>query len=150
MTTAQDLYQTMIRDTVAPRLRVLGWKGSGQRFELPDPTAWVQLGFQKSRHNSATSLNFTINVSVIGRRAWEAYREERPELPARPNPAMHYGRHFSPIRIGHLLAAQQDTWWHISADQPRDRIDWIANGVCASVSDYAMPEIHRRLASAET
>ncbi|MEV8100360.1 DUF4304 domain-containing protein [Kitasatospora sp. NPDC085879] len=118
---------------------------SGQRFELPDAEAWVQLGFQGSRFNSADSLDFTVNVSVIDRRAWEAYRADRPGLPARPNPVVHYDRRFDPVRIGYLLAAGRDTWWNISTDRPRDRIDWTANGVVAAVTDCAMPEIRRRL-----
>ncbi|MGW3038930.1 DUF4304 domain-containing protein [Kitasatospora sp. NPDC001159] len=145
--TAPELYRAMMRD-VAPRLRDLGWKGSGQRFELPDPHAWVQLGFQSSRSNAASSLKFTINVSVIDRSAWAAHQAERPGLPARPNPSTHYGPQLAPQRIGHLLAARQDTWWHISAGQPADRVVWVANGVIASVSDYAMPEIHRRIGQA--
>ncbi|MCC9311205.1 DUF4304 domain-containing protein [Kitasatospora sp. RB6PN24] len=143
--TAQELYRTMMRDRVAPRLRELGWKGSGQRFELPDPRAWVQLGFQSSRSNSASSLKFTINISVIDRQAWGAHQAEHPGLPAQPNPSTHYGPQFSPVRIGHLLAARQDTWWHISAAQPVDRVIRAANGVVASISDYAMPEIRHRL-----
>ncbi len=143
--TAQELYRAMLRDSIAPRLRALGWKGSGQRFALPDPGAWVQLGFQSSRFNTGDALEFTINISVIDRTAWEVYRAERPELPTRPNPSTHYSRRFEPVRIGHLLAARRDTWWHISTDQPRDGIGWTANGVATSVSDYAMPEIRRRL-----
>ncbi len=140
----------MMRDCVAPRLRALGWKGSGQRYEFPDTHAWVQLGFQKSQHNSARVVQFTINVSVIGRLAWDAHRAEQPLLPARPNPSMSYGPHLSPVRIGRLTPREQDTWWHISVDRPRDRLDWIANGVCASVSDYAMPEIRRLLAELDS
>ncbi|WP_431680130.1 DUF4304 domain-containing protein [Kitasatospora sp. KL5] len=146
MTTAQELYRAMLRDSIAPRLRALGWKGSGQRFELPDPAAWVQLGFQGSRFNSADSLDFTVNISVIGRRAWDSYREEHPGLPARPNPSTYYSRQLSPVRIGYLLAAGRDTWWNISTDRPRDRIARTADGVVAAVTDHAMPEIHRRLA----
>ncbi|MEV8095937.1 DUF4304 domain-containing protein [Kitasatospora sp. NPDC085879] len=145
--TAQELYRAMLRDGVAPRLRALGWKGSGLRFELPDPNAWVQLGFQSSRFNSAESLDFTVNISVIGRAAWENHREEHPELPARPNPVVHYGRRFEPVRIGYLLADRRDTWWNISTDQPGDAVDRTADGVVAAVADQAMPEIRRRIAA---
>ncbi|PBC78071.1 uncharacterized protein DUF4304 [Streptomyces sp. TLI_235] len=145
--TAQALYRAMLREGVAARLRALGWKGSGLRFELPDPNAWVQLGFQSSRFNSAESLDFTVNISVIDRRAWEAYQADRPELPARPNPVVYYDRRFEPVRIGYLLADRRDTWWHITTGQPGDAVDRTADGVVAAVADQAMPEIRRRIAA---
>ena len=143
MTTAQDVYKAMMRDNVAPRLRALGWKGSGQRYELSDPEAWVQLGFQPSRDNNSSSVSFTINVSVIDKQAWAVFRNERPALPARPNPSVHYNNELSLIGIGHLLYGKTATWWNISVDRPLDHVEWVANGVHVAVVEYAMPEIHR-------
>ncbi|MEU2627670.1 DUF4304 domain-containing protein [Kitasatospora sp. NPDC007106] len=105
----------------------------------------MQLGFQGSRFDSADSLDFTVNVSVIGRQAWEAYRAGHPGLPARPNPSVHYDRRFDPVRIGHLLASGRDTWWNVSTHRPADRLDRTADGVVAAVTDHAVPEIRRRL-----
>ncbi|MEV7177271.1 hypothetical protein [Kitasatospora sp. NPDC093679] len=105
----------------------------------------MQLGFRGSRSNSADSPDFTVNISVIDRRVGEAHRADRPELPTRPNPVVHYDRRLDPVRIGYLLAAGRDTWWTTSTDQSRDHIDRTADGVLAAVTDHAVPEIRRRL-----
>ncbi|MET9614244.1 DUF4304 domain-containing protein [Kitasatospora indigofera] len=144
--TAQELYRAMLRDNVAPRLRALGWQGSGQRFTLPDPGAWVQLGFQSFRFSTADTLEFTINISVIGRPAWETYRDENPGHPERPNPTFQYSRKLAPVRIGYLLADRRDTWWRISTDRPPELTDRTADEVVQAVCDFAVPEIHRLLA----
>ncbi|GGV39451.1 hypothetical protein GCM10010495_65980 [Kitasatospora herbaricolor] len=65
----------MLYDSIASRLRALRRKGSGQRFEQSDAAAWVQLGLQRPRFNSADSPAFTVDVSVIDHRA-EAYRAD--------------------------------------------------------------------------
>jgi hypothetical protein len=37
---AQDDYREMIRDHIAPALREMGFKGSGQNYALPSETHW--------------------------------------------------------------------------------------------------------------
>jgi len=48
-------------------LRRLGFKGSGQRYELPSDVTWATLGFQKSAYSDSLAARFTINVTVISR-----------------------------------------------------------------------------------
>jgi hypothetical protein len=145
--TAQDLFRGMMRDDVAPRLRALGWKGSGQGYELPDPRTWALLGFQLSRYNTAAALRFTINISVLGKDAWAAYRTGHPAMPPRPRPSANYGTRFSWKRIGDLLPSDYDIWWELKAqDRPGD-VERVADQVYGTVAEYAMPEIRRLLAS---
>jgi hypothetical protein len=141
--TAQDLYRAMVRDSVAPRLRAMGWKGSGQKYVLPDARAWVLLSMQLSRGDTASLLRFTVNISVIGKDAWVAFREEQPTLPARPLASRYYGPTFFWRRIGDLLPADEDIWWEVAADHSQGQIDRVADEVCGAMAEYAMPEIRR-------
>ncbi|MFD8716751.1 DUF4304 domain-containing protein [Streptomyces sp. NPDC059629] len=64
--TAQAVFASMMSTQIAPALRALGLKGSGQIFELPHPVSWALLGFQKSAYNTAGHAEFTVNVTAIG------------------------------------------------------------------------------------
>jgi len=66
---AQDTFNAMLRDQIAPRLRALGFTGSGHQYVWPAAEHWASLGFQKSRRGTGTELEFTVNVSVVGRAA---------------------------------------------------------------------------------
>jgi Domain of unknown function (DUF4304) len=45
--TAQEAFTMMVKEQIAPALRELGFKGSGQRFTLPDDEHWALIGLQK-------------------------------------------------------------------------------------------------------
>jgi hypothetical protein len=74
----------MLRSEVAPRLRALGFKGSGQVYTLPDEDAWVLVGFQKFTRSTADHVDFTINVTVASKAAWSEMGRER-NLPEKPS-----------------------------------------------------------------
>ena len=65
--TAQEAFVKMMKEEIAPALRRLGFKGSGQRYELPSPTHWALLGFQKSAYSDSPEVRFTVNVTIAGR-----------------------------------------------------------------------------------
>jgi Domain of unknown function (DUF4304) len=79
--TAQDTYAEMLKTLVAPGLRAIGFKGSGQNYRLPSDDYWAMLGFQKSTSSDAAHVRFTANVLVVSRSAWDAVRAESPHLP---------------------------------------------------------------------
>ncbi|GAA2057765.1 hypothetical protein GCM10009839_79140 [Catenulispora yoronensis] len=149
MTTAQDLFRTLIHHNLAPRLRALGWQGSGQRYLLPDPRSWAQMGFQRSRSNTAASVRFTVNISVIGKAAWAEFRSEQPDMPLRPRPGAHYWpSSFHCKRIGDLMPADEDIWWELAAGHSTEDVSRVADGVYAAIAEYAMPAVQRMLAQA--
>lgn len=145
MITAVDVYEHAMRARIVPHLRALGFKGSGQRYALPHDRAWTQLGFQRSRGNSASNVRFTINLSVIGKAAWERAREEATWLPVRPNPNVHYGSRSAMVRIGLLLPSGSDVWWSFEAgDGPVEELaEPCATDVCTVITDYAVPYLNR-------
>lgn len=141
---AQDTFKRMMQEAIAPALRELGFKGSGQSYTYPSETHWAQLGFQKSAYGDSGEVSFTINVSVISKRDWDQRFATRPGYSVRPaaNTGHGVGWH---ERIGLLLPAWTDLWWSVPAGRPTTGI---ANEAIAAVRDYALPEMKRQIAGA--
>ncbi|GAA0912957.1 DUF4304 domain-containing protein [Streptomyces thermoalcalitolerans] len=138
MVTAAAVHAYAMRTRTAPHLRALGFKGSGQRYALPHEKAWAQLGFQKSRGNTARSMRFTVNLSVIGKEAWERAHAEASWLPERPNPNVRYGARGETVRIGLLLPSRSDVWWGFEAGEgPVEELaEPCATDVCTVITDH--------------
>lgn len=132
----QDVYAALMKTAFAPALREAGFRGSNGRFELPSPTHWVQLGFQKSSYSDGQVVQFTINLSVIRREEWDEQIATKPYLGKRPTPTVTYGAWAVQARIGHLTPDGADKWWRIvrgiDADPVRD-------DVLADVLSYGVP-----------
>jgi hypothetical protein len=142
----------MLRDDVAPRLRALGFTGSGQNFALPSATHWALLGFQKSDFSDRGRVAFTINLTVVGREAWEqGSRDAWPAQPVRP-PGANWG--LPPMleevfrgaywhsRIGLVMPGSRDRWWNVLADA--DNGD-VAVAVVAEIEEFALPAMRERM-----
>ncbi|WP_262055993.1 DUF4304 domain-containing protein [Streptomyces sp. STR69] len=139
--TAQEAFTTLMRARIAPGLRALGFKGSGQTYELPHLESWALIGFQKSAHSTAGRVEFTLNVTVADKLGWARARRHQPHLPARPSPNTVYGPAAWHSRIGQLLPAKRDTWWTISATTDPGPV---ARGVITAVTEYALPAIREQ------
>lgn len=139
--TAQEVYTSLMRAQIAPGLRALGFKGSGQTYELPHLETWALIGFQKSAYNTARHIEFTVNVTVADKLGWAQARRGQPHLPARPSPNTVYGPAAWHSRIGRLLPADRDTWWTISATSDPEPV---ARDVITAVTEYALPAIRER------
>jgi hypothetical protein len=139
-TTAQESFKTMMRDEIAPALRELGFKGSGQRFELPNQDFWALLGFQKSVWSDSAELRFTINVTVASRAAWAAARKSRTYLPERPSANTYYGDFTWQARIGQLAPTKADLWWTVKGGKSTRAV---ADEVVAAIRERALPALQR-------
>ena len=145
----------MLRDRVAPELRKLGFVGSGQNFALPSESHWALLGFQRSAWSSAESVDFTINLTVVSRDAWEKGREQWPTLPERPganwglSPMMEpaFGGAYWHSRIGDVMPGRRDRWWKIASDA--DAAD-VTYAVVAEIREFAVPAMRERMAENAT
>jgi hypothetical protein len=142
MPKAQETYVTMMKTSIAPGLRALGFKGSGQNYALPSSGYWALLGFQKSSFSDASELRFTINVLVVAREAWEAKKAERPELRDRPTATTFWGDFVWQRRIGRLLPGNEDLWWELRADSHTEEL---ASAVLWAVADYALPAMREQM-----
>ncbi len=142
--TVQDVFKELLRDRIAPALRDLGFKGSGQKFSLPTEGFWASLAFQKSQWSDAASLEFTINLTVVGKTVWETLREERSYLPASPSGNTRFGQGVWQSRIGKLMPGGLDYWWKLELSTDPETL---AAEVLASISGFALPAMHEQVSA---
>jgi hypothetical protein len=135
----------MMKEEIAPALRRLGFKGSGQRYELPSGTHWAILGFQKSAYSDSADARFTINLTVVGRDEWEEARRQRPYIGERPKPSTYSGVGWE-SRIGQLMPGGEDRWWRISGDLPTEPV---AGEVISAIEEFALPAMRARMPNGE-
>ena len=139
----------MLRDEIAPQLRSLGLKGSGQNFYLPSESHWALLGFQKSQWSDASRVSFTVNLTIVGHEDWVTGRAAWPNLPERPRatwglpPMMKSAfADYWHTRIGSLMPSGRDQWWDVTADA---RTSDIADAVVADIREFAVPAMLERM-----
>lgn len=134
MASAQNRFGAMLREHVAPRLRVLGFQGSGQSYTLPDERCYALLGFQKSKANTADKVLFTVNLSVVNKAAWA--ESERPRTGTRPTANISYGDPVWWQRIGTFLPGNGDNWWTLADDSD---VRSVAQEVLRAIEGAALP-----------
>jgi hypothetical protein len=117
---AQDLFRTMLRDHVAPELRRLGFKGSGQRYDLRSGGDVGVLGFQKDTGSTGAHVRFTANLTVVRASGAIGWR----------------------VQIGTLLDNPHDHWWTIRLG---DDVCAVADHVVWLARERGLPELRHRL-----
>ena len=110
---ARDGYVRMMRTTVVPELRRLGFTGSGRRFTLQTPRRPGAIEFQQSQGNTWMGVKFTANVSV----------------------ASPFG---GTARLGSISHHGGDHWWSVWAGFPSDDV---AADLITAIRDHALPVI---------
>jgi hypothetical protein len=118
--TAQAIYADMLREVITPRLRALGFKGSGPSYVLPDDDWWLIVAFQKKFYSRADWMSFTVNLTVANKAAWANDRGYEPTLPIRPsgNTSYLFGTE-KVIRLGNLMPPRgEDRWWELEPQRP--------------------------------
>ena len=133
---AQAMYDALVKDTLSPALRALGFKGSAGRYSMPCSDCWALLGFQKSAYSDAVEVQFTINLLVVNKSAWNAARQEAPHLPERPTPTTWYGEPAAQARIGDLTPEGEDKWWRVYSPA---NMAAVGNDVLHDITEYALP-----------
>ena len=63
--TAQDAYKALMRDYIAPRLRELGFRGSGREFWLTAESFWAGIGVNASAWSDKSGVQFAVNIQVV-------------------------------------------------------------------------------------
>jgi uncharacterized protein DUF4304 len=139
----------MLRDRIAPGLRELGFRGSGQNFSLPSETHWALLGFQRSAWSDSRHLKFTVNATVVRRTSWQKGYEEFSYISEHPSASLGLiGTTAEAIegywwtRIGQLMPGGKDHWWDIGAnvDLPE-----LADEVVTSIRDFMLPAMRQQM-----
>jgi Domain of unknown function (DUF4304) len=140
--TAQEAFTTMVKEQIAPALRELGFKGSGQRFVLPSETHWAQIGLQKFTRSNRDFVDFTANVTVVRRDVWVAERAEQAHLPKQPAPNIYYGTYAWQTRIGDLVPERREQVWRVDPDRPTEPV---AEEFVPAIRDHALPVMRKRM-----
>jgi len=140
--TAQESYAELLKSLIAPRLRALGFKGSGQNYTLASDDHWAMLGFQKSTSSDRGRVRFTANVLVVSRTGWDEARAAQPHLPKRPTATTYWGTFVWQERIGALLPGGQDQWWEFNASSDATKL---ADAIESAVRDYVLPAMRRQM-----
>jgi hypothetical protein len=141
---AQEAFASMMRQQVAPALRDLGLKGSGQVFSIPSDRYWALIGFQKSVGSTSEAVKFTVNLQVVSRDDWakaseaQRWRGAKPKANVRPGLPGAWGE-----RIGALMPSGNDHWWWVEPDRPTEQV---ADEVVAALRDHGLPVMKRRMA----
>jgi hypothetical protein len=142
--TAQDAYKVLIRDSIAPRLRELGFKGSGREFWLSSESFWAGIGFQASAWSDKSAVQFTVNIQVVEKDRWAELVASRPDrhYPQRPAANSSYSSHVAWVtRIGELMDGQ-DHWW---STRGVVNLAALAEEVVREIRDRALPEMRLRM-----
>jgi len=131
--TAQEIFRQMMRYDIAPALRALGFKGSGQVYVLPSDTHWAMLNFQKSALRSdAEQIFFAVNFDVSTKEEWNQ-RRRAFGAPERPSPSW-FSRMGIDDQSPHGGGVQH--WWHLRVESP---IQALVDDVITRIKNEALP-----------
>jgi uncharacterized protein DUF4304 len=138
--TAQDTFRAMMREQIAPALRELGFKGSGQVYLLPSGTHWAMLSFQKSAYSDAERIRFAVNFDVTTKEEWE-HRRRAFGAPARPSPSWLHNRSIA----DQLLpgGGWMQHWWHLRINEP---VRPLVDDVVSRIEHEALPAMRAAIA----
>lgn len=144
MTKPAERFNEFMRRNVAPALRSMGLRGSGQRFELPDERCWALVGFQRSWTNAVTGeARFTVNLTFVPKAVWDLTREQLDWVGVKPSANGSAGfRGVEDIRLGNLMPGGGDRWWSIG--DPDDDAS-AAEEVVTAIRDLGLPWLRGRI-----
>ena len=109
--TAQETFKRFVTDELGAVLKGNGFRKKGFTFHRRSADTCGVIQLQKSRHSTASSISFTINVSVFSERVQRVLSALMwmPEVVDVPMEAACHVRR----RIGSLMPQRQDPWWTI-------------------------------------
>jgi hypothetical protein len=135
---ARDKFAAMLKERVAPALREMGFKGSGQHYHQPVPGHYALLGFQKMRFGTRHDVRFTINLLACAYDEWTALVESNPHYGPKPLLGAHYEEPVWSERVGFLMPEPHDHWWHVLDDTDTEAL---GDEVVAVLREYGVPAL---------
>jgi hypothetical protein len=140
--TATDKVAAMLKQRVAPELRAMGFKGSGQNYHLPVPGHFALLGFQKARFGTRHDVMFTVNLLACSHADWAALAQTKPYYGEKPIAGAMYPPPVWGQRIGFLMPDPHDHWWHVLDDTDSGAL---AEEVIDALREYGVPALRAQL-----
>lgn len=140
---AQDVYNGMLTKHVTPALRSQGLTGARGRYQLPSRDWWALLGFQKDHYSDASSVRFTISLSVVARSTWAALRTSSSGLPRTASAITYYvDGGVEPMRLGSLVPPGNDKWWALT---PAESLKPVITEVLHDLDTYGLPWLRKQV-----
>lgn len=127
--TAQEAFDALVRDHVAPPLKALGFKRTRATLHRPVEQNWEVINLQRSQFSSAAEVSFTVNLAV----GLDILREGVHDWGEGKRPPEHRC-HFR-SRIGWLLT-RKDVWWELT---PATDLAALGETVVEAVTRYGLP-----------
>lgn len=142
---ATALLAAMLRTSVAPALRELGFRGSGLAYRLTNARGdHGLLGIQKSVASSRTAALVTVNLAYFARADWDA-AHTAGSVAAKPTASARWIPSGWQERIGFLVDEPHDHW--LSVRVPAD-VPVVTAHLVELVRDLALPQLTARLEGA--
>jgi hypothetical protein len=145
--TAQAAFKIMLRDQIAPALRQMGFKGSGNNYEMFRGEHRIVIQLQRSKFSTRDSVQFDANVSVVHPPTIELFSKEN-ERARQQGKDLEVGGGYN-NRLNNL--AGRNTYgfpWIVKPDEPSEPV---AYDFIDCIRQYFLPvieeEIRRRLPS---
>jgi Domain of unknown function (DUF4304) len=145
--TAQMVFKIMLRDQIAPALRKMGFKGSGNNYEMFRDEYRVLIQLQRSKFSTRDSVPFDANVSVVHPATIELFSKEN-ERARQQGKELEIGGGYS-NRLNNLAGRNAYGFpWIVTPDEPSEPV---ADDFIECVRRYFLPviedEIRRPLPS---
>lgn len=138
----QETYKKLLNNFISPALRKRGFKGTSGVYELSNPGAYVQIGFQKNKWNAQQDVSFTVNISVIDKKVWEEARKRKTWLDSKPSANTSYPVKMWMSRLGNIPLLGHDKWWKLHSDS---NVEVIAIDIISRIDKHALPAINKQL-----
>jgi hypothetical protein len=149
--TAQDVFKMMLQQQIAPALREMGFKGSGNSYKMSRDDYRIEIQLQRSKWSTRDSIQFDANVSVLHSPTIELFNEanRRARQQAKAIESMGGGGGGFHDRLNSLARRNALGFpWIVRPDEPSEPV---AHDFIEAVRDYFLPvieeEVRRPLAS---
>lgn len=136
MGVAQDLYDEMVRNSIAPRMKARGFKKTRTNFHRNVGPNWEVVNLQRSAYSEADHVSFTVNLGVAFESIREAVRPSGWKQGTRPT---EYACHLRQ-RLG-LVLGDRDIWWDIF---PETDVPALGDAVAEAIERFGLPWLERR------
>src|ERR1700691_2996537 len=135
--TAQTAFKIMLRDQIAPALRKMGFKGSGNSYEMFRDGYRVLIQVQRSKFSTRDSVQFDANVSDVHPPTIELFNKEN-ERARQQGKDLENGGGYSD-RLNNLAGGNAYGFpWIVKPDEPRGPV---AEDFIECVRRYFLPVI---------
>ncbi len=127
----------ILRQSADVLLKPLGFRKRGVIYRRQLPELWWLIGVQRSRWNTSSECEFTMNFGVYVPGMAAAYNRPDPKWPVVADCVVH-------ARVGSLNPKPTDLWWTITLEDDAEKVDTlIREEISQQLQHYVLPFLHR-------